>query len=117
MKNQPFHRRLGHALGGIAAAWANERSFRVQVLALAALGVALCILRPGAVWTALLLLAATAVIAAELVNTAIEALADRLHPEQHPQIRIVKDCAAAAVLAAALGAVGAATALAIHLWR
>ena len=44
------------------------------------------------------------VIAAELINTALEHLADHLHPEQHPRIKIVKDCAAAAVLILSAGA-------------
>ena len=44
------------------------------------------------------------VIAAELINTALEQLADHLHPEQHPRIKIVKDCAAAAVLILSAGA-------------
>jgi diacylglycerol kinase (ATP) len=44
------------------------------------------------------------VIAAELINTALEHLADHLHPEQHPRIKIVKDCAAAAVLILSIGA-------------
>ena len=43
------------------------------------------------------------VLAAELVNTAIEHLADHLHPELHPKIKLVKDCAAAAVLVVVLG--------------
>jgi undecaprenol kinase len=60
------------------------------------------------------------VLGAELFNTAIEHLADHLHPDLHPEIRIVKDCAAAAVLCAALGAVGVAVALVVELaghWR
>ena len=44
------------------------------------------------------------VIATELINTALEHLADHLHPEQHPRIKIVKDCAAAAVLILSIGA-------------
>ena len=44
------------------------------------------------------------VIAAELINTALEHLVDHLHPEQHPRIKIVKDCAAAAVLILSIGA-------------
>src|ERR1039458_3870607 len=51
-----------------------------------------------ALWWALVIIASAAVLAAELFNTAIERLADHLHPEMHPEIRIVKDCAAAAVL-------------------
>jgi undecaprenol kinase len=50
-----------------------------------------------------------------LFNTALEHLADHLHPETHPQIQIVKDCAAAAVLVAACTAVGVGIALIVHL--
>jgi Diacylglycerol kinase len=41
---------------------------------------------------------------AEAFNTALEELADALHPERHPGIGRAKDAAAAAVLIAALGA-------------
>jgi diacylglycerol kinase (ATP) len=81
---------------------------------------ALAYLRPPAVWWALVSLCAAVVLAAELFNTALEHLADHLHPEQHPQIRIVKDCAAAAVLCAAVGAVGVGVAFVVELaghWR
>lgn len=47
---------------------------------------------------------ASLVIAAELINTALEHLVDHLHPEAHPRIKIVKDCAAAAVLIVSAGA-------------
>ena len=77
----------------------------------------LAYLRPAPVWWALVLLISSAVIAAELINTAIERLADQLQPEPHPQIRIVKDCAAAAVLVLAGGALCVAAALALSLWN
>jgi undecaprenol kinase len=32
------------------------------------------------------------------VNSSLEKMADHLHPERHPQIKIVKDVAAGAVL-------------------
>lgn len=38
----------------------------------------------------------------ELINTSLEALADFASPEKHPQIKKVKDLAAAAVLISAL---------------
>ncbi len=41
----------------------------------------------------------------EALNTAIEFLADAVHPEQHPLIEKAKDVAAAGVLIAALAAV------------
>ncbi len=54
------------------------------------------------------------VFAAECMNTALETLADRVHPERHPLIAKAKDAAAGAVLAAALfsAAVGV-----VILWR
>jgi diacylglycerol kinase (ATP) len=91
-----------------------ERSLRLQLFALAGVSIALLILRPGAAWTAMVLLTCGAVIAAELFNTAIEALADLVQPQQNPVIRIVKDCAAAAVLVTSLAAVAVAIALVAH---
>ncbi len=46
------------------------------------------------------------VFIAELLNTAIEFLCDVVSPEIHPQIKKVKDVAAAGVLVAAVAAVG-----------
>jgi diacylglycerol kinase len=44
------------------------------------------------------------VLAIELVNSALETLMDRLHPDVHPEIRVVKDMAASAVLVVSFGA-------------
>ena len=114
-KNRSWLARLGFALGGLAHAARAERSLRTQLAAFAAALAALAILRPGALWWALILLASAAVLSAELFNTAIERLADELHREEHPGIRIAKDCAAAGVLIAVLGAIAVALALLAHL--
>ena len=115
-KNQAFLHRLKFALTGLAAAWRTERSFRFQVVVLACVLLILIVLRLEPLWWALVLLASGAVIAAELFNTALEHLADHLHPETHPRVAIVKDCAAAAVLVAALAAVAVGIALVVHLY-
>lgn len=116
-KNQPFARRLGFALAGLSGAWQSERSLRFQLSFFAGLLVMMLALglEPG--WWAIVLLTGSVVIAAELFNTALEHLADHLHPGTHPQIRIVKDCAAAAVLIVACGAVAVGIALLVHLVR
>lgn len=114
-KNRPFLQRLGSALAGIGHAVKSEHSLKLQLTIFLATLVALIILRPGPTWWALVLLASAAVIAAELFNTAIEHLADHVHPSLHPQIRIVKDCAAAGVLVAVLGALAVGAALLAHL--
>lgn len=51
-----------------------------------------------------LLAAIAAVWAAETFNSAIETLADAVHPAAHPGIGLAKDLCAAAVLIVALGA-------------
>jgi undecaprenol kinase len=94
-----------------------EASLHVQAVSLAAAVVALLLLRPAPVWWALVLLAAAVVLSAELLNTALEQLADELHPQDSPGVRRAKDCAAAAVLIASLGALAVAVALAVHLLR
>lgn len=110
MKNQPFIRRMGFALSGITEALRLENSFRIQAIASVAVLVALVWWRPAPIWWGLVMLTVGFVLAAELANTAIEHLADHLHPEQHARIRVVKDCAAAAVLIASLSALAVATA-------
>src|SRR5262245_44120645 len=97
-KNQAFTKRLQFALSGLAAAFRSEASFRFQILAATGVVFLILALRPGALWTAILLLTTSGVLSAELFNTALERLADRLHPELDPAIRSVKDCAAGAVL-------------------
>jgi len=115
MKNQPFTSRLGFALDGITFTLRSERSFRMHVAAVVGIAGLLVWLRPAPLWWALVALACAAVLAAELVNTAIEQLADHLHPESHRGIQCVKDCAAAAVLIASIGALAVAAAFAFEL--
>lgn len=55
-------------------------------------------------WVAILSVI-SAVFVAEILNSAIEKLADVVSPEYHPKIKVVKDLAAAAVLVAAFLAV------------
>ena len=116
-KNQPLWRRTSFALAGLAHGLRTENSVRFEAVVFVLLLVALVILRPEPIWWAVAALASAGVLAAELLNTSIEALADHLCPEIHPQIRVVKDCAAAAVFVSVVGALIVATALAVHLLR
>ena len=60
--------------------------------------------RFSAAQTAILILLISLVIAAELVNTAIENVCDLVTKEQNPYIKAAKDMAAGAVLALSIGA-------------
>lgn len=52
-----------------------------------------------------LVLTISLVIAAEMLNTAIEKTLDLLHPQQSPKVKFIKDVAAGAVLILALASV------------
>jgi undecaprenol kinase len=104
MKNRPFRERLMFALNGLGAAWRRESSFRTQTALALLATIFLLILRPPVVWWAVVALTISFVLAAELMNSAFEALVDHLHPERHPEIRVIKDIAAGGVLLSSVGA-------------
>lgn len=98
MKNRNFVERLGFAIAGLTAGWRRERSMRTHTVFVLLAFAALLVLRPAPVWWALVTLAAALVLALELVNSAVETVIDRLHPERHEEMRIAKDMLAGAVL-------------------
>ena len=116
-KNQPLWRRTGFALAGLMHAVRTEHSVRFEAVVLILVIAALAVLRPGPIWWAAVALASAGVLAAELLTTAIEALADLVSPDFHPLVKVAKDCAAAAVFISVIGALGVAAALAVHLLR
>ena len=85
--------------------WREEASFRFQILVAAGVIIALVVLRPPLIWTALLILVASMVLCAELLNSALERLADVFDSTSNPEIKAAKDMAAGAVLIVALAAV------------
>lgn len=99
-------RSFGPALAGLAYALKTQRNLKVHAIAtllVVAFGLGLHI----EVWEwCAVLLAIGGVCAAELMNTALEILADRVSKEREEPIRLAKDTAAAAVLMAALAALG-----------
>ncbi len=84
----------------------HERNFRFHLCAAAfVIYFAACFYSLSHAEWAALILTISAVIALEAANTAIERLADAVTTEQNENIRRCKDCAAAAVLIAAIAAV------------
>ena len=98
MKGHPFHKRCMYAWQGVLSAFRNEVSFRIELLFGAAALLFTAWLSPPLLWAALVVIMIALVLAAELLNTALEQMLDGLHPGQAEFVRIAKDCAAAAVL-------------------
>ena len=104
---------LRWSLNGWAAAWATEKSLRQwTVLHLASCALALALpLSPAE--RALIIALGFLVLAAELMNTAIETAVDDISEDPRDAARKAKDCASAGV---ALCALAAAAAWAVSLW-
>ncbi|MBV2179649.1 MAG: diacylglycerol kinase [Castellaniella sp.] len=95
-------RAFGYSLQGLGAAWRHEVAFRQEVLLT-------IILIPLGLWLGntageRLLLASMPVLVliVELINSAIEALADAISTDHHPMLGRAKDIGSAAVLLALL---------------
>lgn len=82
---------------GLLAATRSEEAFRLELIALV-LAVPVAFLLAEQAWKRLMLIAVVAfVLVVELLNTAIEKLADRVNLAVDPQIGRVKDMGSAAV--------------------
>ena len=98
-------RSFGYAFQGIGFMIRSQPNARVHLLAtVVAVGAGLYFQISKGDWIGLTL-AIMAVWMAEALNTAVEFLADVIHPGFHPTIGKAKDVAAGAVFIAALGAV------------
>ena len=104
MKGRPVRERLGFAWAGLVEAWGRESSFRIHVRTLVGAVVVLLLVRPAPMWWAAIGIVAALVLAFEMMNSALEGLIDLLHPAIHPEIKVIKDMAAAAVLVTGIGA-------------
>ncbi len=92
------------ALSGILYLFKHENNARVHLLAaVVATGLGFWFKISSTEWC-FVVLAIGLVSAAEAFNSALEKLCDMVEPEQHPQIKIIKDVAAGAVLLTALAA-------------
>lgn len=97
-----FLRGFQYAFSGIIHCIKNERNMRFHTVAALYVLVFARFFDFSREDYILLLLTIGGVISAEMFNTAIEELCDKVSPEYHPLIKFSKDCAAGAVLVLAI---------------
>lgn len=97
-----FFKGFGFAFAGIWQMLLHERNFKVHVLALLVVILAGFYFHITAQEWINILLVSALVLSLEAINTAIEKLCDLYTTETHPQIKIIKDIAAGAVLISAI---------------
>jgi diacylglycerol kinase (ATP) len=89
---------LGYSWQGINAAIVHEAAFRQELLLLAPTLAALWFAQLPRVENVVILALGLAVLVVELLNSAIEAVTDRVSLDMHPLAGRAKDTASAAVL-------------------
>lgn len=91
-------RGLLHSLDGLSAAFRHEEAFRQEVL-IALILVPLALHAPvSGIGKALMIASVLLVLVVELVNSAIEAITDRVSLEHHVLAKRAKDMGSAAVM-------------------
>ncbi|MCW1873243.1 diacylglycerol kinase [Erwinia sp. INIA-01] len=88
----------GYSWKGIRAAWQHEAAFRQEAIAAIVAILIACWLDVDAVTRVLLIGSVVMVIIVEILNSAIEAVVDRIGSEIHPLAGRAKDMGSAAVL-------------------
>lgn len=86
-----------NSLRGLRHGVRREAALREEVVVLAAAVLLAFFIAPSWIWYVAMLGAWLAVLAVELLNTAIERLADHTSPQHHPDIGVLKDYGSAAV--------------------
>jgi diacylglycerol kinase len=109
MEQQPFSlraraRSFRYAWEGLKGLLATEHNSYIHLALTITVVLLGCVFRVSPLEAALIVFAIALVWMAELFNTAIEKTADLISKEKHPQIKLIKDVSAAAVLIAAIAA-------------
>lgn len=91
-----------HAFNGLKMAFRKEPNFRIHaVTTIMVIAAGLYFKLSTTEWLAIIIVIGL-VLVTELLNTAIENIADFISPERHEKIKTIKDIAAAAVLISAI---------------
>ena len=91
-----------YSFDGLKTAWRHEHAFRQELMLFAA-GTVVALLLPVSAFQKLVLVAPLVLmLIVELMNSAIEAVVDRVSLERHPLSKNAKDFGSAAVLLAGL---------------
>ena len=93
---------FGYSVAGLRAAWRTEHAFRQELMLLAVASVMALLLPLPAAQKLLLIGVFVLVLIVELINSAIEAVVDRVSLETHHLSKNAKDFGSAAVLLSVL---------------
>jgi diacylglycerol kinase (ATP) len=88
----------GYSIAGFKAAWQHEAAFRQELVGVVILTVVALALPVSAFQKLVLIAVLLLVLVVELLNSAVEAIVDRVSLERHPLSKNAKDLGSAAVM-------------------
>ncbi|MFD1061996.1 diacylglycerol kinase family protein [Winogradskyella litorisediminis] len=108
-KKEPFIKNrlksVGYAFKGLMVLIKTENSIKLQLIIATAVTIAGFYFHISTTEWLIQLVMIAMVMSVEGVNTAIEYIADFIHPEHHPKIGLIKDVGAGAVFIASIIAI------------
>lgn len=87
-----------YAFNGLVVFFRHERNGRIQLVISIIVVILAFVLHVSAADWIILMICIGAVVALEMINSAIEKLCNLVHPKYHPAVKVIKDISAAAVL-------------------
>ena len=93
-------KKLGWAWEGLQFVFKNELSFRIEFFACLLVVIAGFIFQLGRIEWFFILFGIALIFSLEFLNTAVERILNFFHPKEHPEVKVIKDIAAGAVLIA-----------------
>lgn len=93
---------LGYSIAGLQTCYRNEAAFRQEIILFSLLLPVLALLPVSLVFKLILLIVNSLVLIAELLNSSIEAIVNKMSPEYNELAGQAKDMASAAVFLALL---------------
>lgn len=100
-----FFTSLRIAISGLKITFKKEQSFRIQVFIGLIVILLMFVLKLNPLEKSVLIIVIAMVLSLELINSQIERFLDVIQPSYQPEVKLIKDISAAAVLIAALGAI------------
>ncbi|MBI4970551.1 MAG: diacylglycerol kinase family protein [Candidatus Omnitrophica bacterium] len=85
---------------GAAFVFKNELSFRIELAVGVVVIIAGFIFHLGRIEWCFVILGIALIFSLEFLNTAVEKILNFFHPSEHPEVKVIKDIAAGAVLIA-----------------
>ncbi|OCA77350.1 diacylglycerol kinase [Chryseobacterium artocarpi] len=105
MQKPPLHKSFLNAFRGVFVMIKTERNFQIELFAFFVNIFLISYLKLSNTDAAIILIVSTAVLSAEIFNTAIEKICDFIQPDYDKRIGFIKDISAGAVVIIAVSSV------------